>query len=45
MKKIKNVIKLILIYMSYKKYSTSNKMKNTFETEIKRSIIDIIKFI
>ena len=31
--------------MSYKKYSNSNKMKNVFKNEIKRSIIDIIKFI
>ena len=45
MKKIIYLTKLILLYMRYKKYSTSNKMKNTFETEIKRSIIDIIKFI
>lgn len=45
MKKIIYTIKIILIYMSYKKYSTSNKMKSVFRTEIKRSIIDIIKFI
>ena len=45
MKKIKYTIKLILIYMSYKKYSTSNKMKSVFKTEIKKSISDIIKFI
>ena len=45
MNKITYTIKLILIYMSYKKYSTSNKMKNVFQSEIKRSMIDIIKFI
>ena len=45
MNKIKYTIKIMLIYISYKKYSTSNKMKNVFITEIKRSIIDIIKFI
>ena len=45
MKKIIYTYKLILIYMSYKKYSINNKMKNIFRTEIKRSIIDIIKFI
>lgn len=45
MKKIIYTIKLILIYMSYKKYSTSNKMGNVFKTEIKNSIIDIIKFV
>lgn len=45
MKKIIYTIKIILLYMSYKKYSTTNKMKNVFKTEIKRSIIDIIKFI
>lgn len=45
MKKIKYTIKLILIYISYKKYSTNNKMKNVFITEIKKSIYDIIKFI
>ena len=45
MKKIIYTIKIILIYMSYKKYSTSNKMKNVFKTEIKKSIIDIIKLV
>ena len=45
MKKIKYTYKLVLIYMNYKKYSTSNKMKNAFQSEIKRSIIDIIKFV
>lgn len=45
MKKIKYTIKIILIYMSYKKYSTNNKMKNAFQAEIKRSVIDIIKFV
>ena len=45
MKKIIYTYKLILIYMSYKKYSTNNKMKNVFQAEIKRSIIDIIKFV
>lgn len=45
MKKIIYTIKIILIYMSYKKYSTSNKMKFPLEMEIKKSIIDIIKFI
>ena len=45
MNKIIYTIKIILIYMSYKKYSTSNEMKNVFVTEIKRSIIDIIKFV
>ena len=45
MNKIKYTIKLILIYMSYKKYSTTNKMENVFQSEIKRSIIDIIKFV
>ena len=45
MNKIKYTIKLILIYISYKKYSSSNKMKNAFQSEIKRSILDIIKFI
>ena len=45
MKKIIYTIKIILIYMSYKKYSTTNKMENTFGAEIKRSIIDIIKFV
>ena len=45
MKKIIYTIKLILMYMSYKKYSTTNKMKNVFRNEIKKSICDIIKFI
>jgi len=45
MNKIKYTIKLILIYMSYKKYSTSNKMKDVFITEIKKSLYDIIQFI
>ena len=45
MKKIKYTIKLILIYISYKKFSTSNKMKNVFVQEIKKSIYDIIKFV
>ena len=45
MNKIIYTIKIILIYMSYKKYSTSNKMKNVFKTEIKKSIIDIIKLV
>ena len=45
MKELIHTIKLILLYMSYKKYSTTNKMKSVFKTEIKRSIIDIIKFI
>ena len=45
MKKIKYTIKLMLIYMSYKKFSTNNKMKNVFQAEIKRSILDIIKFV
>ena len=46
MKKIIYTIKIILIYMSYKKYSTTNKkLQNVFEAEIKRSIIDIIKFV
>ena len=45
MKKIIYTIKIILIYMSYKKYSTTNKMKSTFKSEIKKNIIDIIKFI
>lgn len=45
MNKIKYTYKLVLIYMSYRKFSTSNKMKNVFQSEIKNSIIDIIKFI
>ena len=45
MKKIKYTYKLVLIYMNYKKYSTSNKMKNVFVQEIKRSLYDIIQFI
>ena len=45
MNKIKYTIKIMLIYISYKKYSTTNKMENVFKEEIKRSIIDIIKFI
>ena len=45
MNKIKYTIKLILIYTSYKKYSTTNKMESVFKEEIKRSILDIIKFV
>ncbi len=45
MKKIIYTYKLILIYMSYKKYGTTNKMENVFKTEIKKSITDIIKFV
>ena len=45
MKKIIYTYKLILIYISYKKYSTSNKMENVFIAEIKRNIIYIIKFV
>lgn len=45
MKKIIYTIKLILIYISYRKFSTTNKMKNIFQSEIKRSVVDIIKII
>ena len=45
MNKIIYTYKLILIYISYKKYSSTNKMKNVFHSEIKRSILDVIKFV